>query len=246
MSNEFLIVAFFAIAFLYASVGHGGASGYIALLTLAHFSPPEIRPVALILNVGVSALAAYRFMASGYQNKALLYPLIFTSVPFATLGGSLHLSVAWLKFFLGVFLIFSASYLLVSPIIEDKMKLLQRTSLFSVKTFWGLGSGLGLISGLTGVGGGIFLSPILLLFKQADAKTVAGVSSVFIFVNSLAGLLPQIWTGISLPNDLPFWMLGAFSGGFLGASFGAKRFQMYQIKLILALVLGLAAWKMFQ
>ena len=241
----YLPLGFFVVAFLYASVGHGGASGYIALMTLAHFSPPEIRPLALMLNIGVSGIAAYQFIKSGHFSARILLPLIIASIPSAFLGGFIRLPLVYLKFILGIFLLTSAVYILLQPFLQNKQENEPFANPFSKIKLFTIGSGLGALSGLTGVGGGIFLSPVLLIFRQADVKTVAGISAVFILVNSMAGLIPQFITTFSIPQNFWIWMPLAWLGGFLGAYLGAKKINNMFIKVILAIILIVASWKMF-
>ena len=230
----------FLAALLYSSVGHGGASAYLAVMALVGVMPESMRPAALILNVFVSSIALYKF----YQAKAfswqLLLPLIATSIPFALLGGLIKLPSEIYKPIVGFVLIFAAWQVFYRAnrnyIVSEKPA--------SKVALLGMGAALGLLSGLTGVGGGIFLSPLLLFLNWAETKVISGVAAAFILVNSIAGLVGVLTKSPVLPNGLLYWALAAIVGGALGAEWGSRRLANPTIRKILALVLLVAGFKM--
>lgn len=233
-----LAVGIFAVAFLYSTVGHAGASGYIAVMTLCGLAPAEIKPTALILNIFVASIGAWQFWRAGHFSWRLFWPFALFSVPFAFIGGAINLPTHYFKILLGIILLFSALQLLRRPPSDAAAS--QPGRLVSA----GVGGGIGLLSGLTGTGGGIFLTPLLLLMGWAPAKHAAAVSALFILVNSVAGLAGH-W---SSTRQLPGFALGlvvvAVTGGALGSYLGSRRFDPALIKRLLAVVLLIAGSKL--
>ena len=235
----FYALCFFLVAMLYASVGHGGASGYLALMALFGFVPLVIKPTALILNLLVSLVAFLSFYKAQFFRPKLLWPLIIGSIPFAYLGAIIPLPDAWYKKILALILLFSVLRLLTSQ---------SNTSFKRAPKFWMLfliGAGIGLLSGMIGMGGGILLSPILILAGWANQKETAAISAVFIFLNSLAGLGGQFQKGFELAPDMVWIAATVLAGGWLGASIGAKKVPIGQMKWLLATVLIMAVGKLF-
>lgn len=228
------------MAFLYSTVGHGGASGYIAVLALAGYSAVLIRQDALILNLLVSGVAFWNFNRKGHFSKSMLFPLIFCSVPMAFLGGMIQMDADWYKRILGALLLIPAFLFLLDMKPAD-----VHVRKPSVLMLMGLGLTLGFISGLTGIGGGVFLSPILILGRWAGQKTTAAVSAAFIFVNSAAGLAGTLNHSRGLDENVWFFAMAALAGGLAGASLGAGRLNSFILKKILGFVLLLAALKLF-
>lgn len=230
----------FAVAFLYSSVGHGGASGYLALMALFGVTPEVMKPTALMLNLFV-ALTSFTYYYKGkYFNKELFWPLAIASVPMAFLGGSLVIHADLYKKLLGVFLLIPIVRFLFFRDIDVDVT-------HKPRTYWLvlIGGFVGFLSGLLGIGGGVILSPILLLLAWTDQKQTAAISALFIFVNSLSGLFGQITKGVTFSPDMVGYVLVAFTGGLLGSYFGALRFQHKAIKFMLALVLMVASFKLF-
>lgn len=230
-------------AFLYASVGHGGASGYIAALSLMGHPPDSIRASILVLNILVSAIAFARFFAAKAFDCRLFWPLAVFSVPAAFIGGAIHLDLAVLKTLIGAVLLLSAATLLWRIKAPETLKAAPSWPILG-----GMGAVLGLLSGLTGVGGGIFLSPLLVALNCLNLRTISGVAAAFIFVNSASGLLGRYVSShgqLALSPDLPYWLLAAFLGGLLGAEMGSRYFNLPILRLLLAAVLAIAAAKMF-
>ena len=227
------------VAFLYSSVGHGGASGYLALMTLYAFPVDIMRPAALVLNLLVSLIAFAEYYRGGYFRWNLFWPFAVASVPAAFLGGLSSIDTALYKKILGVLLLFSVIRLLV-PGGSEKKQVKDPALWLSLI----IGSIIGYLSGLIGIGGGIILSPVILIFHWADMKQTAAVSALFIFVNSLAGLA-GLYT--HLPGvSLQLWLIIglAFTGGLAGSWTGAMKVQQHVLRKILALVLLLASFKL--
>ena len=197
------------VAFLYASVGHGGASGYLALMALFSFSPEVMKPTALLLNLFVAAIAFFHYYQSGYFSWKAFWPFAIASIPMAFLGGMIELDATLYRKFLGVLLIFAI------------LKMLQvfgkeRSEIRSVKIWQGLlvGGIIGYFSGLIGIGGGIVLTPVILLFHWGKMKEAAAISALFIWVNSAAGLLGQFTNEMQLVSHSLLLVGMALLGGF--------------------------------
>ena len=229
-------------AFAYASVGHGGASAYIAAMALAGIAPQEMRPVALLLNVVVSSLASWKFYRAGYFDWRLFWPFAAVSIPSAYLGGAITLPGHAYKILVGLVLLYAAWQLWRSGRGGEEMRVLRDPPLALAMA---IGAVMGLLAGLTGVGGGIFLSPLLLMLGWAGTKQTSAVAAPFILVNSLAGLAALFVAGTAaLPSYV--WILAAavLVGGWLGAEYGSRRFANPLVRRLLAVVLALAGAKM--
>lgn len=235
-----LCAALLAISFLYSSVGHAGASGYIAAMTLFGLLPGFIRPTALILNILVASIAAWQFYRAGHFVWRTFWPYALLSVPCAFLGGIFHIPAHLFKVLLGFILLFSSIMLLI------KIKSSDAVSSPDFRVSIGTGGILGLLAGITGTGGGIFLTPILILAKWAKTKQASATSALFILVNSLSGLAGFIGSSNKLPSFstlLP--LLGTvLVGGSIGSFFGSRKFPKEGIRGCLSLVLLIAAYKL--
>lgn len=241
MESELLLVATIAIAvvaFLYSSVGHAGASGYIAVMALVGFQADLIKPASLALNVLVASLTAWRFYREGYFSGRIFWPLAAASVPLAFFGGYLSLPVDVLRVLIGVVLLYSAVRFLIQPSADADPHPPSNAALASV------GGLLGFLSGLTGVGGGIFLTPMLIFMRWARTKTASAVSAMFILVNSIAGLLGNVTLTRQLPLVIIPFAGAAVAGGFVGSYLGSKRFSPGRIRKLLAIVLIVAGVKL--
>lgn len=229
-------------AFLYATVGHGGASAYIAAMALAGVAPAEMRPIALQLNVLVSALATLKFYRAGHFRWPLFWPFAAVSIPAAYLGGAIALPGSAYEVLVGVVLLYAGWQLWWSARAGQELRAARPLPVPLAMT---IGAVLGILSGLTGVGGGIFLSPILLLFGWAGTKQTSAVAAPFILVNSLAALAAGFVRNPALPPDYAWWLMAAvLAGGWAGAEYGSRRFANPLIRQLLALVLGVAGGKM--
>lgn len=238
MPIEFFILLF-VVALLYASVGHGGASGYLALMAIYGFAPEIMKPTALILNLFVSLTSFLLYYKAGHFNWRLFLPFALASIPLSYLGGRIELEVMVYKKVLGILLLLPVFRLLFYPNPADKDRR-ESNLYFSLL----IGAAIGFVSGLIGIGGGILLSPILLLLHWSNQKQTAAVSALFIFVNSVAGLSGQLSTGIKIEPELLGYVAMAFSGGLLGAWLGSLKFDQRVLKFTLAIVLLLAAIKL--
>jgi uncharacterized membrane protein YfcA len=235
-----LIPLIFISALLYSSVGHGGASAYLAAMALVGIAPETMRPAALVLNVAVASIAVYKFYRVGAFSSRLFFPLAIAAMPMAFVGGLVSLPSHIYKPVIGLVLLYAAW------IVFRRSNQTYHVNLNLPKTpvLLAMGGVLGLLSGLTGVGGGIFLSPLLLFFKWAEIRVISGVSAAFILVNSLSGLAGVMMKNPVLPASLPYWILAAVIGGYIGAEYGSKRLALPAIRKTLALVLVIAGVKM--
>jgi uncharacterized membrane protein YfcA len=245
-ANEILVALLAAgmllAAFVYASVGHGGASAYIAAMALAGVAPAEMRPIALVLNIVVSAIATFKFYRAGHFRWQLFWPFALVSIPAAYAGGAITLPGHVYKAIVGVVLVYAAWQLWRSARAGDEMGEVREPPLVLAMV---IGGALGLLSGLTGVGGGIFLSPLLLILGWAGTKQTSAVAAPFILVNSIAGLAGAFMVkSISLPSHVWILIVAVLVGGWLGAEYGSRRFTNPLIRRMLAVVLAVAGAKM--
>ncbi len=232
-----MLILLGGMAFLYASVGHGGASGYLAVLAIFAVAPAVMKQTALVLNLGVSLLAFYQFYRQKYFRFELFWPFALTSVPMSYLGAQFVLSDANYKRILGICLVIAIVRMLATfKSDEQRFVSLPLALIF--------GAVIGLFSGMIGIGGGILLSPILLLMRWATLKEAAAISALFIFVNSVAGLL-GLKNGIHVDQTLIFWITSALVGGMFGARWGAQIASNKAVKWVLALVLLIASVKLW-
>ncbi len=229
-----------AAALLYSSVGHAGASGYLAAMALMGVSPTVMRPTALALNILVALIATARYYRAGAFSWHLLWPLVAASIPFAYLGGVLTLPGHIYKPLVGTMLVYAAwrSFHTANQTAHAV------TACPHISALLLTGAGLGFLSGITGVGGGIYLSPVLLFFRWAEVKAISGIAAAFILVNSVAGLLGVITSAPALPSALPYWAVAAVVGGYAGAEYGSKHAGNPTIQKLLAVVLLIAGVKM--
>jgi len=234
----FLYLAIAMIAFLYSSVGHAGASGYIATMTLFGLAATVIRPTALVLNVLVATIGSVQFWRAGHFSWKLFWPFALLSVPAAYLGGYIQPSASILRILIGLVLLFSAARLIFRR--GDPAE----TVAPSKPTAVGVGAGLGFLSGLTGTGGGIFLTPLLLFCRWAHIRQAAAVSAVFILVNSIGGLVGYFTAVRSLPVLGLYLAIPAIIGGAIGSHLGSRRFPVRAISILLAIVLAIAGTKL--
>lgn len=236
----FLVPLIFLAALLFSSVGHGGASAYLAAFALIGMSPESMRPAALFLNVLVASITLYKFYKVRAFDWPLFWPIALTSVPAAFLGGQMTLPNPIYKTIVGLCLLYAAYTIFVQANKLDDVQVRDVAKPLQMA----LGAGLGFLAGLTGVGGGIFLSPILLFFCWAKTKVISGVAAAFILVNSISGLLGFLSKSPNLPNGLAYWALAAILGGLIGAEYGSKKLANPVIRKLLALVLIFAGSKM--
>jgi uncharacterized membrane protein YfcA len=228
------------VAFLYASVGHGGASGYLALMAIFSFAPETMKPTALLLNLFVAGIAFYHYYKAGYFNKKLFLSFALASIPLAFVGGMIEVDASIYKKVLAVLLIFAILKML--NVFGKESEYIKQ-----VKLWQGLavGAAIGFFSGLIGIGGGIILTPIILFLHWGKMKEAAAVSALFIWVNSAAGLIGQISSGVKISSQA-FILVGvALVGGFLGSYYGSRKFNNSLLRYVLAFVLIIASVKLF-
>jgi uncharacterized membrane protein YfcA len=233
-----LALGVLVIAFLYSSVGHAGASGYIAVMTLFGLAPEVIKPTALVLNILVASLGTWQFHRAGHFRWQLFWPFALLAVPAAFIGGYWNLPAHLFKIVIGVVLVLSAVRFLWDPREAPQTK---RPKLSVALISGGL---LGLLAGLTGTGGGIFLTPLMILMRWAPTKTASATSVVFILLNSIAGLLGNLTATNSFPAMAIVLVIAALIGGSIGSYFGSQRFSPVIIKRLLAAVLIIAGLKL--
>ena len=240
LASEYIIPVLFIVAFFYSSVGHGGASGYLAVMALAGIDPFFIKSSALILNIFVAGIAFLLFYRAGHFNGKILWQFSVTSVPAAFIGSQIPINPAIYKIILGICLLIAVGRMLLkksNP--ENKRKSLKWPVALS------MGAVIGLISGMIGIGGGIILSPLLILFGWTSMKEAAGISAAFILLNSVSGLLGLVQKGFVPDAHMAIWILAAIAGGTAGSYLGSNRIPAVVLKYVLANILCLAAFKLF-
>lgn len=237
--NGLFLLLLFVVAFLYASVGHGGASGYLALMALFSVAPSTMKSSALLLNIFVSFIAFFQYYKAGYFKWKIIWPFALTSIPMAFLGASLSLDAVLYKRILGIILIFP-----ILRLLDIFNKDTENTKEINIFFALFIGAIIGFLSGILGIGGGIILSPIILLLHWANMRQTACISALFIFVNSVAGFSSLLLKGISIETTVYVWLLVSVVGGLFGAYFGSKIISSKMLKRILAFVLCIASFKL--
>lgn len=240
-----LSLLFCVIAFLYSSVGHGGASGYLAVMSFFAFTPDEMASTALILNILVAGIAFGMYWRAGYFSWRLTAPFLLASAPLSYLGGLLKIPAVAYALLLAFILVYAAIRLVLtadSPKVDEKPA--AEKPLPGLGVTLPIGGGIGLLSGVIGIGGGIFLSPILMLKHWAEARPTAATSALFIIVNAMFGLLGRLSRGgLELMEMVPY-LAGAGLGSLLGAYLGANHFSGPTLRRLLGGVLFIAAVKL--
>lgn len=235
-------IYFFFIALLYSTVGHAGASGYLATMALLSFPATVMKPTALVLNIIVALVTSIRFYQAGHFFWRLFWPFALASVPLAYLGGSLSVYATLYKALVGVALLFAAVHLIVrSKTAPDKEESVNGPGMAASLTTGGI---IGFLSGLTGVGGGIFLSPVLIVLNWAGLKKTSAIAAVFILANSISGLAGFMHKGGSLPDHLAWWSIAVIAGGFIGSTLGATKFNNPVLRVLLGAALFMAGMKL--
>src|SRR5688500_574943 len=233
----------FLAAALYSSVGHAGASGYLAAMAIVGLAPETMRPTALALNILVATIATARYARAGQFDGRTLWPFALASVPAAFLGGTLHLPTTLYRPLVGVILLLSALELVRSARRSVDWEGDAPPSDVPVVPALGIGAGIGLLSGLTGTGGGIFLSPVLLFLGWARTRKTSGVSAAFILLNSVAALAGTTFAVSALPPAIPLWLLAATVGALLGTQLGTRLLPIPALRYALSMVLVVAGAK---
>jgi uncharacterized membrane protein YfcA len=239
MSALFLVLIFIT-AFMYASVGHGGASGYLALMVLFGISPAIMKPSALVLNVCVSAIAFVQYYRHGYFKWKILLPFILLSIPLSFAGSKIKIETHTYKVILAICLLIATLRLLGA--FGKSIKSETREVKFLPALM--IGGILGFISGMIGIGGGILLSPILILLHWADMKQTAAISAAFIFLNSVSGIAGAAHGAQTFPPEIFSWTIVAVLGGTAGAFLGSSKFNYVMLRYMLSIVLLFACTKL--
>ena len=238
MEPFLIVIAIFIVAVLYSSVGHGGASGYLAVMALFAVPQAITRPSALLLNIFVAGIGSIQFYRAGFFSWRTFWPFTATSIPFAFIGGRITLPTEIYKLVLGGVLVVAAMRLAWNLKADVETK---------APTIWVallIGAIIGFLSGLVGVGGGIFLTPVLLLMNWSDTKSAAGVSAMFILVNSISALAGNYGQLHTLSTEVWFWIVAGVAGGLVGSTLGANRFDSLTMRRVLAAVLLVAGVKL--
>ena len=238
--DYYFLILLFLIAFLYSSVGHGGASGYLALMALFGFAPESMRSTSLTLNIFVAGIAFISFYRAGFFNLKLVLPFLITSVPCAFAGALVNVNPSVYNIVLGIFLLFACGRILFVPraVVENPNRPVVWLALI-------IGALLGFFSGMIGIGGGIILSPLLILLHWANMKETAAASAFFILLNSISGLTALNISGLHFDNRMWLWIITGVIGGIAGSYSGSFRIKAGLLKYPLALVLLIASVKLF-
>ena len=229
----------FAAGLLYSSVGHAGASGYLAVMALLGLSPDVMKPTALVLNILVATIATVQFYRAGYFSWDTFWPFAISSIPFAFIGGAMSLPGHIYKQIVGFMLLFAAYHFFS----KKQSAIASPSRPIPVLAAILAGAGIGLLSGMVGVGGGIFLTPLILFMGWAGTKQTAGVSALFILVNSIAGIAGHLSSVKFLPDDIYILGFAAVLGGTIGSYMGSRRFANATLYQLLAVVLVIAGVK---
>ena len=233
------LLAIGLVAVLYSSVGHGGASGYLALMALFGIDVVMMKPSALILNLFVSSIAFISYYRAGHFRMRLLLPFVVTSIPLAFLGATLEIPPELYKKILGVCLLIAAMRILIRPREEQELRKI------SVPIALVAGALIGFFSGMIGIGGGIILSPLLLLTRWGGMKETAAASAAFIFLNSAAGLTGHVAAGMEVSPKIALWIAVAAAGGLLGSWTGGFKLSVSSLRYLITAVLLIACIKLF-
>jgi uncharacterized membrane protein YfcA len=233
------LLAIGLVAVLYSSVGHGGASGYLALMALFGIDVVMMKPSALILNLFVSSIAFISYYRAGHFRMRLLLPFVVTSIPLAYLGATLEIPPELYKKILAVCLLIAAMRILIRPREEQELRKI------SVPIALVAGALIGFFSGMIGIGGGIILSPLLLLTRWGGMKETAAASAAFIFLNSAAGLTGHVAAGMEVSPKIALWIAVAAAGGLLGSWTGGFKLSVSSLRYLITAVLLIACIKLF-
>lgn len=244
MADSLIIIGvalFFVIAALYSSIGHAGASGYLAVMALLSFAPDSIKPTSLVLNIVVALIASIQFIRAGRFDRKIFFAFIASSLPMAFVGGYLSLEPDYFKLMAGIFLMLSAVMLLVREFARPAGASVVRPMPLGVGL--ALGAVIGLLSGLIGVGGGIFLSPIIIMAGWTTVQKASGIAALFILCNSIAGLVGHVSALNQIDPLIAYWLPAVVAGGALGSYLGTKKFNTRVIVVCLFVVLLTAGAK---
>src|SRR6056300_914984 len=240
LTDYLIAIALFFGAIIYTSVGHAGASSYIAIMALFGIDAATIKPTALTLNIAVASYSSYSYIKAKLYDLRLALPLIFGAIPTAYLGGMVNLPDEIYKPIVGVILLLSAYMFLFKKATNET----QSAACLGASKKVAIGASIGFLAGLTGTGGGIFLSPLVILLGCTSAKSASGTASLFILFNSIFGLIGNAQSIGYLPNTIPLYLVFVLCGAFIGTRLGTKHFDNQKVRKALALVLIIAGLKM--
>jgi uncharacterized membrane protein YfcA len=234
-----LALLFLIVAFLFSSVGQGGASGYLAVMALFNVPVIEMRPIALVLNIIVAGIATYKYVKAKRFSLRTFIIFVLLSIPFSFVGGAIQLPSKQIKLVIGIILILSSFVMLLRVYIRSEYEVKK----VPVPVGFIGGSIIGFFSGLTSVGGGIFLTPLLVFFKWSSVWNASGIAAAFILVNSISGLLGQVSQGVQLNMSIWPFAAAVLIGGYVGSEIGSRKLNNRAIILLLFVVLIVAAIK---
>lgn len=230
------------IALLYSAVGHGGATGYLAVMSIWGIEPDLMASVALILNCLTATISCTAYSRKGFISVKLIFPFLLTSIPFAFIGAKANLDESQFLWILAVVLIISSVKLCLYKSPEESEKFENSPNLLVALS---TGSILGFLAGAIGIGGGVFLSPVIILLGWADPKTTSGCAALFIVLNSFAGLLARAFDNRIVVDDIWPYLLFALFGALAGSIYGSKHSSSSVLRKLIAVVLLLAVARMF-
>jgi uncharacterized membrane protein YfcA len=234
------VIGLMLIAFFYSSVGHGGASGYLALMALFGFAPESIRYYALILNLVVSAIAFISYYRAGFFRRRQVVPFLISSMPAAYIGAQFSINPTMYKIILGAMLLIAVARMLFVRNTEN-----DSTHDPPFVLALGIGLVLGLVSGIIGIGGGILLSPVLILARYARIKEASAAAAVFIFLNSASGIAGLMANHVVFQSYVIYWISGVMVAALIGSAIGSRTISELNLKRVLSLVLIAASIKLF-
>ncbi len=239
-----LAILFFLTAVLYAAVGLGGGTGYLAVMGLVGVAPEVMRPTALALNILVAGIGTFRYVRAGQFSARLFWPIALTSIPLAFVGGRLELPGMVYRWLVGALMVYAAVRLWWSTRETSATRSVPAARL-PIWVALLVGAVIGLVSGLLGTGGGFFVGPLLLLTGWAGVYETLGITAAFVFVNSVAALAGHVSAMQGLPPEIPIWLLAAGAGGWIGAEIGSRRLEPRLLRRLLAVILLVAGVRMF-
>lgn len=239
-----LALIFFAVAILYSSVGHAGASGYLAAMALLGFAPEQLRPTALALNILVGSIGLVRFYQAGLIDYKKVLPFVLASAPCAFFAAKYPIAKEHYGLLLGLFLIAAALAVFKTAFAVGPKEVEYTSRPISLPLAAIIGAAIGVLSGFTGTGGAIFLTPILLFAHWAHTREASGISVAFVFINSLTALAGLRIGGASFPDALPYWLIAVAAGALIGTQLGINRLPVRDLRIALGAVLLIAAGKL--
>ena len=244
MIELYLALIFFVVAILYSSVGHAGASGYLAAMALLSFAPEQMRPTALALNILVGSIGLVRFYRAGLVDYKKVLPFVLASAPCAFFAARYPIAKEHYSLLLGLFLIIAALAIFRSAFALSRQESEFMPGPISLPVAAIVGASIGVLSGLTGTGGAIFLTPILLFAHWAHTREASGISVAFVFINSLTALAGLRIGGATVPDALPDWLIAVAAGALIGTQMGIHRLPVRDLRIGLGVVLLIAAGKL--